>query len=652
MRLALRELRRRPGRFLVASGLVAFLTVLLLLLGGLLDGLFLGSTGAIRAQEADVFVYSREARQSFLRSRIDPELRARVARVPGVADVSGLGVALLGARVPGETDVADVTVVGYEEANREVPAPPGPDEAYADRRLEASGVDVGDTLQVGPTGDPLRVIGWVHDTSFLLQGGLWVEPGTWRAILADARPDAALRPGVFQVLTARADGVDAATLAARIDDATGGATRDVDPRRGDPLAAGHEGAARHLQPDHRDHVLRDRPGRRAVLRAAHPGADRPVRGAEGDRRPDPAARSRVGAPGRRGRARRLRRRWAAHDRPRRGRCLPRSRCGSSRPEPSSCSSASSSPPSWAARSRCAASPASTPPPPSAGTSPGASTMAALEMRDVRKVYGSGEQSVVALDHATLTVADDEIVALLGPSGSGKTTLLSIAGGLLSPTEGGVRVGDRDIAGLSARELTAFRQDDVGFVFQAVNLVPFLTAFENLLVVAEVAGRRGRPPRERADRLLGELGLEHRRNQLPGRLSGGERQRVAIGRALMNEPALGARRRADLVARHPPRRAGDGAHLPRGEAARHRGRGRHPRHPHDPLRGPRGRDHRRAARGLTPARCRARLARSRSRRRVPAWPSSRPRPPGAPACPTSSPSKARRRSSPAAAEASG
>jgi len=164
-------------------------------------------------------------------------------------------------------------------------------------------------------------------------------------------------------------------------------------------------------------------------------------------------------------------------------------------------------------------------------------MAALEMRDVRKVYGSGEQSVVALDHATLTVADDEIVALLGPSGSGKTTLLSIAGGLLSPTEGGVRVGDRDIAGLSARELTTFRQDDVGFVFQAVNLVPFLTAFENLLVVAEVAGRRGRPPRERADRLLGELGLEHRRNQLPGRLSGGERQRVAIGRALMNEPAL-------------------------------------------------------------------------------------------------------------------
>jgi len=165
-------------------------------------------------------------------------------------------------------------------------------------------------------------------------------------------------------------------------------------------------------------------------------------------------------------------------------------------------------------------------------------MAALDMRDVRKVYGSGEGEVVALDHATLRVESDEIVALVGPSGSGKTTLLSIAGGLLTPTSGEVVVGTVDLAGASQKELTRFRRERVGFVFQAVNLVPFLTTRENLLVVAEMSGRsRDGDSRERADQLIDELGLTPRRNRLPGSLSGGERQRVAIGRALMNEPAL-------------------------------------------------------------------------------------------------------------------
>jgi len=162
---------------------------------------------------------------------------------------------------------------------------------------------------------------------------------------------------------------------------------------------------------------------------------------------------------------------------------------------------------------------------------------ALDLRDVRKVYGSGENEVVALDHATLRVDKDEIVALLGPSGSGKTTLLSIAGGLLTATEGQVVVGGRDISHADARELTEFRRTTVGFVFQSVNLVPFLTARENLLVVDELSGRRGPASRSRADLLLGELGLEHRVNNLPNQLSGGERQRVAIGRALMNSPRL-------------------------------------------------------------------------------------------------------------------
>ena len=131
-------------------------------------------------------------------------------------------------------------------------------------------------------------------------------------------------------------------------------------------------------------------------------------------------------------------------------------------------------------------------------------MPALQLRDVRKTYPSGDTEVVALHHATLEVADDEIVALVGPSGSGTTTLLSIAGGLLSPTEGSVVVGGHDISDYSSKELTRFRRDEVGFVFQTVNLVPFLTA---------------------------------RARNLPAQLSGGERQRVAIARALMNEPKL-------------------------------------------------------------------------------------------------------------------
>lgn len=165
-------------------------------------------------------------------------------------------------------------------------------------------------------------------------------------------------------------------------------------------------------------------------------------------------------------------------------------------------------------------------------------MPALEMRDVRKVYGTGDSEVVALDHATLRVEPDEIVALVGPSGSGKTTLLSIAGGLLTPTSGAVVVGGVELAGANQKELTRFRRERVGFVFQAVNLVPFLTARENLLVVSEMSGRsRNGDSRRRADQLIDELGLTPRRNRLPGSLSGGERQRVAIGRALMNEPAL-------------------------------------------------------------------------------------------------------------------
>jgi putative ABC transport system ATP-binding protein len=165
------------------------------------------------------------------------------------------------------------------------------------------------------------------------------------------------------------------------------------------------------------------------------------------------------------------------------------------------------------------------------------TGVALHLEGVRKTYQVGDDEVVALDRADLSLGRDEIVALVGPSGSGKTTLCSIAGGILAATEGSVVVGGEDISGYSAKELTEFRRTSVGFVFQTVNLVPFLTARENLLVVDELGPRRGAEARRRADDLLEELGIADRSGNLPAQLSGGQKQRVAIGRALMNDPDL-------------------------------------------------------------------------------------------------------------------
>lgn len=163
--------------------------------------------------------------------------------------------------------------------------------------------------------------------------------------------------------------------------------------------------------------------------------------------------------------------------------------------------------------------------------------ALLQVRDVRKVYGEGHTEVVAVADATMAVDEGEFVALLGPSGSGKTTLISIIGGLLGATSGSVWLGDVDVTAMSRRELTQFRAERVGFVFQSANLVPFLTARENLLYVAGLVRTPRAAARTRADQLLDELGLAGRAGNLPEQLSGGERQRVAIGRALMNDPDL-------------------------------------------------------------------------------------------------------------------
>ena len=154
-----------------------------------------------------------------------------------------------------------------------------------------------------------------------------------------------------------------------------------------------------------------------------------------------------------------------------------------------------------------------------------------------KIYGSGETAVEAVREASFSVRPGEFVAVVGPSGSGKTTLLAMLGGLLAPTRGRVIVGDIDIGQLSEADRARFRRESVGFVFQGFNLVPYLTAEQNLLAIAAISGKLNGEARKRARQLLRELGIGKRLDHLPGKLSGGERQRVAIGRALMNDPLL-------------------------------------------------------------------------------------------------------------------
>ena len=161
----------------------------------------------------------------------------------------------------------------------------------------------------------------------------------------------------------------------------------------------------------------------------------------------------------------------------------------------------------------------------------------VEVVELSKTYGSDDNAVHAVRGATFSAAPGEFVALVGPSGSGKTTLLAMLGGLLTPTSGSVRVGGVELSALSGGELARFRREKVGFVFQGYNLLPYLSARKNLLAMASIGGLNRRSADERADRLLTELGLSRRAAAFPAEMSGGERQRVAIGRALMNDPAL-------------------------------------------------------------------------------------------------------------------
>ena len=161
----------------------------------------------------------------------------------------------------------------------------------------------------------------------------------------------------------------------------------------------------------------------------------------------------------------------------------------------------------------------------------------LELQSVSKVYGRGYAAVKAVSGVDLSVKPGEIVLIMGPSGSGKTTLLSIAGLLLRPSEGRIWMNGKDVTQFGERRLPALRLHNVGFVFQAYNLLGALTARENVEVVMNMAGINGRAAFARATELLAMLGLEHRINHLPADLSGGEKQRVALARALANDPPL-------------------------------------------------------------------------------------------------------------------
>ncbi|HZB41430.1 MAG TPA: FtsX-like permease family protein [Ilumatobacter sp.] len=224
MKIALRELRRRPGRFIAATAILTLVAVLVMFLGGLLDGLIRGSTGALRAQDGDAIVYSDTARTTFARSRIEADTRAAVDAVPGVARTGGIGIVQLGARVPdkGPRELAATALFGYELAPDGVPEPPAPGEVYADDVLRSDGIDVGMEILLGAARSPVTVIGFVDDVSYSGQGTLWAEPGTWRVVLAANRPDVELPGDAFQALIVQADdGVDVGELTDAIDDATG-----------------------------------------------------------------------------------------------------------------------------------------------------------------------------------------------------------------------------------------------------------------------------------------------------------------------------------------------------------------------------------------------------------------------------------------------
>jgi putative ABC transport system ATP-binding protein len=161
------------------------------------------------------------------------------------------------------------------------------------------------------------------------------------------------------------------------------------------------------------------------------------------------------------------------------------------------------------------------------------TTQAVRADELVKVYGEGETRVTAVDRVSVTFPAGEFTAIVGPSGSGKSTLMHLLAGLDTATSGSIRIGGVELTGLADRDLTVLRRDHIGFIFQAFNLLPTLTAEQNILLPAELAGRR--PDRRRLAQVAADLGLADRLHHRPAQLSGGQQQRVACARALMSRP---------------------------------------------------------------------------------------------------------------------
>lgn len=162
-------------------------------------------------------------------------------------------------------------------------------------------------------------------------------------------------------------------------------------------------------------------------------------------------------------------------------------------------------------------------------------MAVLEVKELTKKYGEGESEVIALDHVSFSVERGEFVAIIGASGSGKSTLMNMIGGIDHPTSGSVIIDGNEIQSMSEDELAIFRRRNLGIVYQFYNLIPTLTAEENIALPWKLDGRKEN--KERLSEIVNMLGLEKRAKHLPGQMSGGQQQRVSIGRALINEPAF-------------------------------------------------------------------------------------------------------------------
>lgn len=162
-------------------------------------------------------------------------------------------------------------------------------------------------------------------------------------------------------------------------------------------------------------------------------------------------------------------------------------------------------------------------------------MTILETKSLKKIYGTGDTAVHALDGVDLSVQSGEFVAIVGTSGSGKSTLLHMLGGLDRPTSGEVIVDGKEIFALKDEELTIFRRRKIGFVFQSYNLVPVLNVYENIILPIELDGNT--PDTDYVSQIIGTLGLESKLQNLPNNLSGGQQQRVAIARALAAKPAI-------------------------------------------------------------------------------------------------------------------